>query len=116
MQIITGYIDFIKKCLYSVPDDLERPYHKVANMIMKTVGLIVLLFGLFHVYSGWVTFSLFGDFEKSVIEILFGMTHVFLAISMGPVLIIRYLAFTLPDKIYLRTSASKEERDMKKRG
>jgi hypothetical protein len=61
-----------------------------------------------------------GDLNLMFYDIVFtflgGAGLVIFASGLGPVLLLRYIAFTLPDRIYLRAHASPEERERKKRG
>lgn len=156
--MLRKYGQFLRKSLYSLPEDIERPYHKVANLTIKITSVAIVTVGAWLMYHALETYFVefrssylqtysqsaqqgsvhqsqnslippfpseatnkkMGDLNLMFYDIVFtflgGAGLVIFASGLGPVLLLRYIAFTLPDRIYLRAHASPEERERKKRG
>lgn len=133
---------FLQASLVAFPDDIERPFHKKANLTLKTIGIIILLFAILlivqaavkydelqHLYqTELVVYANNGFVDQQILDVQKEMLiseitfRFFLALAliliesgMGSVLLLRYVAFTLPDKIYLRCFSTPEEKEKKKR-
>ncbi|MBU4141900.1 hypothetical protein KKE99_03430 [Patescibacteria group bacterium] len=157
---------FIRKSIYSSPDDIEKSYHKISNLILKTISIFFVIAGLWshaaalHLYyytettmdseslilvenyqktrQAYKEESLFEAVKNSIsVERfqemavnsskeemlnkvdtlnLFGIGFTLIGVFLALVLMIRYIAFTLADKIYNRCYADEEERAIKNRG
>jgi hypothetical protein len=118
MSIGKTYLKFLRRSIFSSPDDIQRPYHKIANFVVKIISLAFLVVGLWlnllamNVYitnvAGIREFGTMGLIEKAasldqIIALsLFGISFILAGIFLGLVLLLRYTAFTLPDRIFLR--------------
>lgn len=133
---------FIQASLVAFPDDIERPFHKKANLTLKTISITILLIAILLIVqaagkygelqrlyqSELATYANNGFVDRQVLvvqkemlisEIIFkfflGFALILIESGMGSVLLLRYMAFTLPDKIYLRCFSTPEEKEKKKR-
>lgn len=149
MNIIARLGDFFKRSIYSSPDDIEKPYHKVVNLLLKLLSIAFVVLGLWlnlvatDIYykeamsskssqslskqTGQMATdnkssapSLTGQpaqqtednleteqtYNRIVSLNMFGIGFILVGIFIALVLLVRYIAFTLPDRIYLRCYAN----------
>ena len=162
IKIYVSFKNFLQKFIFSLPDDIEKPFQKIINLVLKIVGIGLVIFAiyllaaatqLFFIYktilnspiidskieivsqekenlnnedNGTIpqkiiqnkeTFS--GTFEKEeladriVMILLFSIGFMAVSVFISLVLLVRYLVWTLPDRIYLRCYSSIEEKRKK---
>jgi hypothetical protein len=139
--MIHAYKRFLQRSLYSLPEDQERPYHKLVNLAIKTTSIILLVSGVLLVHHAAVMYfaeyrplyvtpflsdsatisvlDAMGAAQKAALlsDIVFffalGVACISIFIAVAPVILMRYIAFTLPDRIYMRAFANKEDRERK---
>ncbi len=120
MSILGSYWKFLQKSVFSSLDDIQRPYHKIVNLILKIVSLAFIVGGLWlnlMAMDAYVT-NVAGIPGMEIINLtenvnsldqiiaisLFGISFILVGSSIGLVLLLRYIAFALPDRIFLRFS------------
>lgn len=125
--------NFLRRSFFSSQGDIERPYHKIINLLLKTIGIGFMLLGLWFFYSAaekyFTEYYSFIIQEKEIsVQVkenlfeeinsisLLGITSLLLGLCVSSVLVLRYVAFTLPDRIYFRNYASREEKKARRRG
>lgn len=115
--LFLGYKNFMRKSIFSSPDDIERPYHKIVNLVLKILGVAFILFGLWLIYIAGGYFIEFKNVniadktaQDNILLALIGIGSILIGIFISLVLILRYVAFTLPDRIYTRQYVSNEKK------
>lgn len=168
MSIGKRYLNFLHRSIFSAPDDIERPYHKIVNFTLKVISIVLIVSGLwlnmaaFNLYiikthglifdsgleqtissrlTSALIFPLFslntlesgkepniktasGNWTVSdrtnensifgqIISVsLFGISFILVGISIGLVLLVRYVAFTLPDRIFIRFNKNSSHKEI----
>lgn len=140
---------FISAHFAALPDDLEQPFVKKADLVLKFFGIAFALSGIWLIFSSVASYfqevkALYSNLYPAFIagsnpaasvdqlRLLYEMQrdqlliHVFYKLILGlafvvtsfvfnAVLMAEYISFTLPDKIYLRCFATKEEKEKKRK-
>lgn len=120
-NLFLGYKTFLRKSIFSSPDDIERPYHKIINLALKILGIGFAAVGVWLLYKSVLLYVVEIKNSSAVVILeqnqslnqvialsLLGIGSVLIGIFISLVLLLRYISFTLPDRIYLRQSAFKE--------
>lgn len=136
--MIRRYIQFLKRSLYAFDDDIAQPYHKIIDLLIKLTSLAIASVGAYLMFTASSCyFSLSTDilsssctaifevmelgrdhptlFQVTLMRFLSGAGALLVALFMSQVLVVRHLNETLPDHIYLRCFATKEEKQSRQR-
>lgn len=127
MPILKTYFNFLHRSIVSSPEDIQRPYHKITNLVLKIIGLIFVAAGL---WLNWLAMNLYVANASNVLELgaaslaeksillseamalsLFGISFILTGSFLGLVLLLRYIAFTLPDRIFKRFGSKNISQD-----